>query len=161
MVEIISKQDGPRREDVHMKRVLQDNRGIITKLADHLSNGQYSRSKQPSQTPRPDGLIIHVVGDAGKAAPEPEPQIRVSTNGRVLCVDISTGRQIQHFGDIQKRNGSHIFRLATAANRFIAPLDDATADTLGDLDGVAVGDAYSKDDLAADIGRRLDIPWRE
>lgn len=45
MVEIFSKRDGPRREDVQIKRLIEQNRGVITKLADQLSNGRYSQSK--------------------------------------------------------------------------------------------------------------------
>ena len=54
MVEVFSKQDGPRREDAHIRQVLAQNKGIITKLADQLSNGRYSRSKIPRQAPQPD-----------------------------------------------------------------------------------------------------------
>lgn len=159
MVEIISKHDGPRREDAQIKRVLEQNRGVITKLADHLSNGSYSQSKKPRLAPQPDGLIIHI-GDSGMPpkAPELEPRIRVSTNGRVICVDTPSGRQLQHFGDIREGRGVKVFTLATTENHFIAPLDEATTEALFDLDGVVVGASYSEEELAADIGRRLDIP---
>ncbi|CDX61181.1 hypothetical protein LCM4577_14320 [Mesorhizobium sp. LCM 4577] len=47
MVEIISKRDGSRREDVAMKRLIEQNRATITRLADHISGGSYSAGKAP------------------------------------------------------------------------------------------------------------------
>jgi hypothetical protein len=157
MVEIFSKKDGPRREDAQLKRLIQQNRGIITKLADQFSGGRYSESRKPKVAPQAEGLIIHI-GGAAKTAPAPEPKIRVTTNGRVISVDVGSGRQLQHFGDIREGRGLKIFRLATKANGFIAPLDEATIETLGDIDGVPLGSSYSNRDLATDIGLRLDIP---
>lgn len=157
MVEIFSKQDGPRREDAQVKRLIEQNRGVITKLADQLSSGRYSESKKPKPVPQAEGLIIHIGGSA-KPAPEPEPKIRVTANGRVIAVDIGTGRQLQHFGEIREARGTKIFRLSTKANGFIAPLDDQVAELLADIDGVLLGPAYGDKDLAADIGLRLDIP---
>lgn len=157
MVEIFSKRDGPRREDVQIKRLIEQNRGVITKLADHLSDGRYSRSKKTRLAPRAEGLIIHV-GGMPAAKPEPEPRIRVAPNGRVIAVDTSSGRQLQHFGDIREGRGVKVFTLATARNRFVAPLDETTTGALADIDGVVIGTSYSEEDLADDIGRRLDIP---
>ena len=156
MVEIFSKRDGPRREDVQIKRLLEQNRGIITKLADQLSNGRYSQSQQPRALPQAEGLIIHIGGQP-KAPAEPEPRIRVTPNGRVIAVDQSSGRQLQHFGDILETSAGKIFSLAIARNRYIAPLDEATAEALADMDGVTIGISYDAEELAADIGRRLDM----
>ena len=156
MVEIFSKRDGPRREDVQIGRLIEQNRGVITKLADQLSNGRYSQSKQPRAAPQAQGLIIHV-GSKPAAEAVPEPQMRVTPNGRVVAVDVGSGRQLTHFGDIRKGRDGDIFALATAANRYIAPLDEATVELLADMDGVTLGAAYTREDLAADIGRRLDI----
>ncbi|MBB5577383.1 MULTISPECIES: hypothetical protein [Rhizobium] len=155
-MEIFSKRDGPRREDAEIRRLIERNRGVITKLADQISGGRYSESKKPTTAPQPEGLIIHIGGAAPVHAVE--PKIRVTTNGRVIAVDVGTGRQLQHFGDIRDRNGMKVFALATKANGFIAPLDDAMTDALSDVNGVLVGPAYGTADLAADIGRRLDIP---
>jgi len=156
MVEIFSKRDGPRREDVQIKRVIEQNRGVITKLADQLSNGRYSQSKKPRLAPQAEGLIIHI-GHTPVAEAEPEPQIRVTPNGRVVAVDLHSGRQLRHFGDIREIAGGKTFTLAVADNRYIAPLDDATAAALADMDGVTIGSSYDARELAADIGRRLDI----
>lgn len=157
MVEIFSKQDGPRREDAQVKRLIEQNRGVITKLADQFSGGRYSESKKPKPVPQAEGLIIHI-GGSTKPAPEPEPKIRVTANGRVIAVDVGTGRQLQHFGEIRETRGMKIFRLSTKANGFIAPLDDEMIEALSDIDGVLLGPAYTQMDLAADIGSRLDIP---
>lgn len=156
MVEIFSKRDGPRREDVQIKRLIEQNRGVITKLADHLSNGRYSQSKKPRSEPQAEGLIIHV-GNKPVAEPEPEARIRVTTNGRVIAVDVHSSRQLQHFGDIRETSGGRTFTLAVTGNRYIAPLDEAIAEVLADMDGVTIGASYDARELAADIGRRLDI----
>ena len=52
MVEIISKRDGPRREDVQVKRLIEQNRSTIVRLADQISGGGYSASRKPRQTSR-------------------------------------------------------------------------------------------------------------
>jgi hypothetical protein len=68
LVDIISKRDGPRREDVPLKQLIQQNRGIITRLADQISGGGYSASKRQRSEPQAEGLIIHVGGSQKKAA---------------------------------------------------------------------------------------------
>jgi hypothetical protein len=157
MVEIISKPEGPRREDAQIKRLIEQNRGVITKLADQFSGGRYSESKKPKLAPQAEGLIIHI-GGAPAPVHAPEPKIRVTANGRVIAVDVSTGRQLQYFGDIREKSGLRIFALATKDNGFISPLDEATCSALSDIDGVVVGSSYAGADLAADIGIRLNIP---
>lgn len=156
MVEIFSKRDGPRREDVEIKRLIEQNRGVITRLADHLSNGRYSRSQKPRELPRPDGLIIKV-GKTLVVESEPEPQIRATPNGRVIAVDINSGRQLQHFGDIRETSTGRVFTLAVKGNGYIAPLDDAITEALVDMDGVIIGASYGVEELTADIGRRIDM----
>ncbi len=158
MVEIISKHDGPRQEDLRVGRFLKENRSLITKLADHLSNGQYSRSKLPRPVPEAEGLIIHI-GGKPPAEADVTPQIRVAPNGRVIAVDTVSSRQLMHFGDIRQTGQVRTFVLAAATNGYIAPLDDETLHALADMDGVLIGDSYNTGELAADIGRRLDIPW--
>ena len=158
MVDIMSKRDGPRREDAAIRQFLGQNRSIITRLADQISNGQYSRSKLPKPTPQPEGLIIHI-GDRPVAEPELQPRIRVTANGRVIAVDVGSSRQLAHFGDIREAGKIRTFVLATHANGYVAPPDDETLDALADMDGVLIGSSYDTGELAADIGRRLDIPW--
>lgn len=157
MVEIFSKQDGPRREDAQVRRLIEQNRGVITKLADQFSGGRYSESKKPKLAPQAQGLIIHIGGGA-PPVPAPEPKIRITANGRVISVDVASGRQLQHFGDIRERQGLKMFALATKANGYIGPVGESIAEALMDMDGVVVGSSYGDVDLAADIGLRLDIP---
>lgn len=157
MVEIFSKRDGPRREDVQVKRLIEENRGVITKIADQLSNGRFSELRKPRPKPQAEGLIIHI-GDSKRPEPTLEPRIRVTTNGRVVAVDVSSGRQLKHIGDIRDRGGARIFVLATGANGFIAPLEDDLVELLADVDGVAIGPFYTGAELACDIGNRIDIP---
>jgi hypothetical protein len=157
MVEIFSKQDGPRREDAQVKRLIEQNRGVITRLADQFSNGQYSQSKKPKPVPQAEGLIIHI-GGGPAPVPEPEPRLRVTANDRVIAVDVTSARQLHHFGDIRERRGLKVFVLATRANGFIAPLDDETIEILADIDGVVIGPSYGRFDLASDIGMRTNIP---
>lgn len=157
MVEIFSKQDGPRREDVQVRRLIEQNRGLITRLADQFSGGRYSESKKPKLAPQAEGLIFHIGGGTA-SAPAPEPKIRVTANSRVISVDVTTGRQLQHFGDIRDREGLKMFVLATKANGYISPLDAGIEEILMDLDRVVLGSSYAAADLAADIGLRLDIP---
>lgn len=159
MVEIISRRDGPRREDSEIGRLISQNRDTITKLADVISSGRFSASKQPISTPQAEGLIFHFVGSPGETqAIVAEPEIRVAVNGRVIAVDAASRRQLCHFGDIRDVGGMKVFRLATAENGFIAPLDDDRKQALADLDGVTVGASYDDAALVADIARRLDIP---
>jgi hypothetical protein len=159
MVDIISKRDGPRREDVPLKRLIEQNRGIITRLADQISGGSYSASKRARAEPQAEGLIIHVGSSQQKSA-EILPTIRVSLNGRVIAVDFNSGRQLHHIGDLRRRDGVDVFVLATKKNGFIAPVDETIAASLAGLDGARVDAAYTEERLAADIGAKLGISER-
>lgn len=156
MVEIISKRDGPRREDAAFRRLLSENRETITRLADQFSGGAYSASKVAKPKPQPKGLIFHDMS-AGAAAEEPLARVRVSLNGRVLMVDENTSRQLHHLGQIATRDGSEIFVLATSENGFFASLEEGIASLLADLDNQILSDARSEDWLVAEIGRRLGL----
>ena len=156
MVEIISKRDGPRREDVQVKRLIEQNRSTIVRLADQISGGGYSASRQPRQQPKAEGLIIHVGGSAATAA-EASPSIRVAMNGRVISKDQNTGRQLHHIGDVRTRNGEQIFVLATKQNGFFSPVDETIAEALANLDGSRLTATYTEEQLAADIGAKLGI----
>ena len=156
MVEIISRRDGPRREDVQVKRLIEQNRPTIERIADQISGGGYSASRKPRQQPKAEGLIIHV-GGARPAAAEANPSIRVTMNGRVISVDRNTGRQLHHIGDIRHRDGEQVFVLATKQNGFFAPVDDSVAEALIELDGSRLDAARTEEQLAAEIGERLGI----
>lgn len=156
MVEIISRRDGPRREDAQVKRLIEQNRPTIERIADQISGGGYSASRQPRRKPQAKGLIIHT-GSGSKTAAEPNPSIRITLNGRVVSVDQNTGRQLHHIGDIRHRDGEQVFVLATKQNGFFAPVEDGVAHALLDLDGARLDTALTEDRLAAEIGQKLGI----
>ncbi|WP_323766085.1 hypothetical protein [Marinovum sp.] len=151
MVDIFSKREGPRLEDVKARRVLQENAGTIRKLADQISNGGFSKMQADQarrrEAPKPDGLIIHDL-KARVSSDVPEPYVKVSLNNRVVLVDRSTGRQLQMLGEIRGGFMAKRFVLATGANGFLSPLDDEMHATLADLDGVEITGDFNDRDLA-------------
>lgn len=156
-MDIISKKDGPRREDVEAKRLIRDNQKAITRLADQFSNGAYSASRNAKpEKPKPSGLMLHDLG-RGSGTSEPQPYIRVSPNDRVVMVDLETNRQMHMLGEIRRRDGARRLALATAANGFITPLDEPLAEALADLEGAAINAEFTAETLAAEIGARLGI----
>ncbi len=153
MVEIISKRDGSRREDAAMKRLIEQNRATITRLADHISGGSYSAGKAPKPKPQAKGLIIHSVGGA-RPAVEASPRIRISLNGRVIMVDENSGRQLHHIGDLRRRDGNDFFLLATKANHYFSPVDEDIAAALAGLDGGQLGPDYGESRPSSDASQR-------
>lgn len=154
MVEIFSKRDEPGREEAHFRKVLQRNRSTIVRLADQLSQGAYSASKKPKTAPDPEGLIIHV----GSGSPKPDvarPYIRVSHNGRVIVMDLNSGRQLEHLGELRRFAGDLCFVLATRENGFFSPLQDDVVDRLADLDGIRIDANFTEEQLCGTLGERL------
>ena len=156
MVEIISKRDGPRREDAAFRRLLSENRATITRLADQFSGGAYSAGKAAKPKPEPRGLIFHDMS-AAAAAQEPLARVRVSLNGRVIIVDENTSRQLHHLGQITTRGGNETFVLATSENGFFAPLEEQIAVFIADLDNRVLSGDCSEDWLVAEISHRLEL----
>ncbi|GAB0117814.1 hypothetical protein [Acidisoma sp. 7E03] len=156
MVDILSKRSGPRREDAQIKRIISENQGTITRLADHLSSGAYSASRKPKQQPQPRNLVI-VHGPATASDAPPSPYVRVSPNGRVVVMDGNTGRQLHHLGDLRGVEGRTCFRLATSGNGYIAPLDGALASALAALDGKALEPGESDARFAARVEAALGL----
>ncbi|MFA3920532.1 hypothetical protein [Ruegeria hyattellae] len=160
MVDIFSKNDGPHREDVEAKRLLQGNRGTIHRLADQLSNGEFSRSRaaleKSRQEPEPEGLNIHILGSGSKPS-EPEPVVRISIDERVMIMDANSGKQMILLGQLRVKNGVKFLALATQKNGFVAPLDPEIENTLNDLDGIVIENADIKEKLAQVIYGRLDL----
>ena len=160
MVDIITKKSGPRREDVNAKRVINNNWSTISRLADQISGGGYSRSRQTiadaKKAPEPQQSNLHIVGGVTKPV-EAEPLVRVSTNNRVIVMDVRSGRQLQFLGELRFQNGQKYFSLATAANEYYATVDEDTEQKLADLDGVII----ESDDIQARfvhvIKNRLDL----
>ena len=154
MVDIISKRDGPRREDVAARRLLQENRGTIHKMMDHLTAGRLKDQAAKPAVPEPKGLIIH----AGRTIDSREvsrPYVRISVNGRVVVADQETSKQLHFLGEIRGPRRSQRFVLATKENGFFAVVEDALEDSLVDLDGRALTSDFSEDDLINTITERL------
>ncbi len=157
MVDIISKRDGPRREDVAAKQMLRENRGTIHKMMDHLSGGQLSsRQQRPVSAPAPEGLIIHT-GRATDARETVRPYVRISVNGRVVVADQETSRQLHFLGEIRGPRRHQRFILATKENGFYAVIDDSLRAMVIDLDGKEIVQGFSEDDLVKTLTERLGI----
>ena len=162
MVTIISKRDGPRREDAEIKRFLHENRGTIDQMANHLTNGAWQARRKPGAVPEPEARSSTRVAFATGGAPRPaEPYVRISPNDRVVVMDGATGRQLEFIGEIRGSRKARHFVLATGENGFIAPLDDAARHKLADLDGVGTADEDAEDRLKHDISVRLGLAERE
>ena len=157
-MDIHSKKTGPRAEDEQAKRHLSRNWGTIEKLADTLSGGKYSADKARRADPGPQAQGLIIVDQARARLPDvPVPYLRISTNGRVVLADTSSGIQLHFLGQLKRSDGAVRFSLATAENGFISPLDPDLAAKIADLANVVVNRAYSEDDLAADLRARLDM----
>ena len=154
MIEIISKQDGPRREDVAMKRLLQENRGTIGQLKKALTGGGVSAPV--IAVPTPEAVRSFGYRRLGRA-PGGVAYLRFSRNGRVVTVDTDTGRQVHHLGDLRGAGAGRRFVLATADNGYFAPLDPAVAEALAGLDRLAVADDEAETALKGEIASRLGL----
>ena len=91
-MDIFSKREGPRSEDVRARKLIAENAGTIRKLADQISNGGFTKMRQDrarrNEQPKPEGLLIYTMSASTKAD-DPDPYIRVSLNGRVVLSDRS------------------------------------------------------------------------
>ena len=157
-MDIISRKSGPRAEDQQAKQHLQRNWGTIEKLADTLSGGKYSadKAKKAAAPPQAKGLIF-VDQARPRLADNPVPYLRISTNGRVVLADTSSGIQMHFLGELKRVNGEVRFTIATKENGYFTPLDDEMAEKLADLANLPVNRSYSEDDLAQAIKTRLQI----
>lgn len=158
-MDIISRKSGPRAEDQPAKQHLQRNWGTIERLADTLSNGQYSANKARKAAPKPqaEGLII-VDQARPRVADVLVPYLRISANGRVVLADTSSGVQLHFLGQLKRQDGAVRFVIATKENGFISPLADELQEKIADLAGRTISrTAYSEDDLARDLKERLQI----
>lgn len=158
MVEIFSRGDGPRPQDVRLKAFLDQNRGTITKIADHLSLGRYSAGKRANTaTLEPEEkTIVHAVGGVpSSAAREARPAVRATVNGRVVVVDDNSGRQLRHLGVIRRQGDEIVFVLACSENGFSASLPDEILERLADLDRALLAPDGGEDALVGEIASRL------
>lgn len=160
MVEIISKRDGPRREDERARHLINQNRTTITRLADQLTQGGYSAGKAARAAgpvaPEPEGKIIRHFGAYGSGKPEDgDVRVKVSVNNRVIVYDGDTGRQLRLLGEIRWQGETRYFALATKDNGFLSGLPPNVLDPIEELDGQIIDKACPEDLLAAEIARRL------
>ncbi|XUJ33547.1 hypothetical protein ACQ5SK_38405 [Bradyrhizobium japonicum] len=93
MAYIISKRDGPHREELKAKDFLQKNRTKINSLANHLTLGRWQELRNPTPPiePQPSGKLWSTPPARPK---EVEPYVRISYNGRVVIADLASGRQL-------------------------------------------------------------------
>jgi hypothetical protein len=158
VVYIITKNDGPRKEDVAAKKFIESNRATIDRLANHLSGGRWQDIKQARKARAP------VVEPARKSfagyAPagrstSTRPYVRISPNNRVVVVDEETSRQVLFLGEFRQSAAGRYFRLATRENGFFDPLDDDLRGLLSNLDGLVLPEEAEerfKHELATRLG---------
>ena len=157
-MDIYSKKSGPREEDKAAKQHLQRNWGTIEKLADTLSGGKYTADKVKKAAPGPQAQGLIIVDQARARLPDaPVPYLRISTNGRVVLADTSSGIQLHFLGQLKRVNGVVRFILATAENGFFSPLDPDILAKIADLADLTINRDYSEDDLSEAIQTRLAI----
>lgn len=155
MVTIISKSDGPRREDIAARKVFEKDRATITRMADHLTQGAYSKSRQAAAQPQPD--IVLPERQRLTPSDSPRPYVRISPNGRVLIVDLDSSRQLAFLGELRRQNGRTQFHLATEGNGFVVTPDDPTLDELSDLDGFEAPRKAQQEELKTLISQRMGL----
>lgn len=155
-MDIIRKGSAQRPEDQAARRLIEQNRGTIERLADQISNGAYSASRKAAQQPAPQasGKIVSDLGGR-RSSDVAKPYVRISPNRRVVVVDDNTSRQMHHLGELRRVEGRMIFVLATAGNGFFSPLEPDLAERLSSLDGVVLGGERTEAVLAAEIGATL------
>src|SRR5262249_40204371 len=146
MVHIISKRDGPHREEAAAKDFIQKNRTKIDALANHLTGGRWQelRNPAPSVQPQPSGKLWSTPSARPREA---EPYVRISLNGRVVIADLASGRQLHFVGELRGKGQSRRFALATRENGIFEPLDESLYKVLADLEGVGVPDEVSEERL--------------
>ncbi|MGN7869490.1 hypothetical protein [Paracoccus sp. 22332] len=163
MVDIISKRDGPRREDERARHMIQANRGAITQIADHLTQGGYSASRRAKaeacNAPPPEsGRRFHDLSSGARLGPESgDIRVKVSVNNRVVAYDSGSGRQMHLLGEIRRQQGTRYFALATRENGFLSGLPDEMAGKIAELDGQIIDQACPESLLAGEIADRLGL----
>jgi hypothetical protein len=160
MVDIISKREGPRREDAAARRLIDANRGTITQLADRLTGGGYSANKAAQAAarkgPQAEGKMIHDLSSTGAhSAHSGQIRVKVSLNDRVVAYDDGSGRQVHLLGAIRRQDGHRYFALATAENGFLSGLPTEVMGPLAELDGQIIDAACPETLLSDEIATRL------
>ncbi len=158
MVDIISKRDGPRKEDLAARDTIRRNQGTIDRLADHLTGGRLRQRQAASAAAKPvaQGLIIHA-GKPTDPGPTLTPYLRISVNGRVVVADETSSRQLHFLGEIRGHGDARRFVLATQGNGFFACVEDELQPLLAELDGWALPDEAAEAALATALNARLGL----
>lgn len=156
MVHIISKREGPYREEVAAKDFIQKNRTRINSVANHLTGGRWQelRNPAPPQEPQPSGKLWYTPPGRPREA---EPYVRISLNGRVVIADLASGRQLHFIGELRGQGQLRHFALAIRENGIFDPLDDGLYKVLADLERVSVPDEASEERLEQIIADRLGL----
>lgn len=156
MVHIISKRDGPYREEVAAKDFIQKNRTRIDGIANHLTGGRWQELRNPTPPPQPQSS-----GKLWSTPPsrprEAEPYVRISLNGRVVIADLASGRQLHFVGELRGRAELRHFALATRDNGIFDPLDEELYKVLADLEGINVPDEAAEQQLEQIVADRLGL----
>jgi len=155
MVTIISKGDGPYKEDAAAKRLIQDNSAKIHQLANHLTAGRWQHIRENRDPLR---NLVEARRRPRAARGDPEPYLRISPNNRVIVMDLNSGLQLHFLGELRTAGGQTHFALASQANGFVSPLDADIARQLARFDGIALTVDYSEAQLARDLCRCLGLP---
>jgi len=161
MVDIISKRDGPRREDERARQMIQANQGAITQIADHLTQGGYSANKRAkaeaaNAPPAPEGRRIYAAGSVARISEDTgDIRIKVSVNNRVVAYDSGSGKQVHLLGEIRRQEGTRYFALASRENGFFSGLPDEVNEKIAELDGQIIDHACPESLLAGEIAERL------
>lgn len=161
MVDIISKRDGPRREDERARHMINANRGAVTQIADHLTQGAYSAQKRAkaqsaNAPPAPEGKRFYAVSAGTSSSSDSgEIRVRVSVNNRVVAYDSSSGKQIHLLGEIRHQDGHRYFVLASRENGFFSGLPDEVNSPIAELDGQIIDQACPESLLTSEISKRL------
>ena len=158
MVYIITKNDGPRKEDVAAKKFIERNRTTIDRLANQISGGRWqdikkARSAQVSIVEQ-DRRSFSGYAPVGRAEPS-RPYIRISLNNRVVVADEETSRQVLFLGEMRRGVEGRVFRLATRENGFVDPLTDEILDALAGLDGLVLGEDDAEEPFKRELAARL------
>lgn len=156
MVHIISKREGPYREEVAAKDFIQKNRTRINSVANHLTGGRWQelRNPAPPQAPQPSGKLWYTPPGRPREA---EPYVRISLNGRVVIADLASGRQLHFIGELRGQGQLRYFALAIRENGIFDPLDEGLYKVLADLERVSVPDEASEERLEQIIADRLGL----
>ncbi len=156
MAHIISKGNGPRREDAAAKHFIESNRSTIDGIARQLTGGRWQGMDKAFAPPAQGAAKPAKSRSAApRRAEDAKPYVNISLNGRVVVIDANSGRQMEFLGDIRSAGGTRRFYLATKANGFFEPMGDALSATLAEFDKAPLPDADAEAELERALAARI------